>query len=77
MGASLCESAQPTGKGDQDSPFIPTPNSRHTLQAFGCAFKLVSWHPALQCLVITPMVIVVCWVVGMLLRLIPGVKRVL
>lgn len=45
--------------------------------AFGCAFKLVSWHPALECLVITPMVIVVCWVVGMLLRLIPGVKRVL
>ena len=46
-------------------------------QAYSVAFDGVAWHPAAKCAVVTPILVASTWVAGMLLRCIPGVKRVL
>jgi fucose 4-O-acetylase-like acetyltransferase len=47
------------------------------LSAFGLAVGELTWHPAAQCVLATLLTVVGSWVVGLLLRLIPGMKRVL
>lgn len=47
------------------------------LTAFGLAFAPVAWPAAAKCLVVTPLVVASSWLVGLQLRLLPGVKRVL
>jgi fucose 4-O-acetylase-like acetyltransferase len=47
------------------------------LSAFGLAVGELTWHPAAQCALVTSLTVVGSWAVGMLLRLIPGVSRVL
>jgi fucose 4-O-acetylase-like acetyltransferase len=47
------------------------------LAALGVAFAMVNWHPAAKCAVVTPLAVVSSWLIGIVLRCIPGVKRVL
>jgi fucose 4-O-acetylase-like acetyltransferase len=47
------------------------------LSAFGLAVGELTWHPAAQCVLVTILTVIGSWVVGLLLRLIPGMKRVL
>lgn len=45
--------------------------------SFGVALTAVAWPAAAKCAVMVPMVLVSCWILGMLLKLVPGVKQVL
>jgi fucose 4-O-acetylase-like acetyltransferase len=47
------------------------------LSAFGLAVGELTWHPAAQCVLVALLTVVGSWAVGLLLRLIPGMKRVL
>jgi fucose 4-O-acetylase-like acetyltransferase len=47
------------------------------LSAFGVAAGMLAWHPAAKCVLVALLTVIGSWVVGMLLRLIPGMKRVL
>ncbi|KAI8476294.1 MAG: acyltransferase family-domain-containing protein [Monoraphidium minutum] len=47
------------------------------ITAFGLAFEGLAWHPATKCLAVTPLVVASTWALGMAIRCIPGVKRVL
>lgn len=47
------------------------------LSAFGLVAGLLTWHPAAKCVLVTLLTACGSWVIGMLLRLVPGMKRVL
>jgi len=47
------------------------------VSALGLAFAPVTWHPAAKCAVVTPLAVVCSWLIGLLLKQIPGVKHVL
>jgi hypothetical protein len=45
--------------------------------AFGVAFAGVAWHAAAKCALVTPLAVLASWLIGMLLKQLPGVKHVL
>lgn len=47
------------------------------VSALGLAFAHVAWHPAAKCAVVTPLAVVCSWLIGLLLKQIPGVQHVL
>lgn len=47
------------------------------LTAYGVAFASVAWHAAAKCALVTPLVVLSSWLIGMLLKQLPGVKHVL
>jgi hypothetical protein len=56
----------------------PQTQKRKKKQAFGRGFELVpGLHPAVLCLIVTPLCALACWLLAMALRCVPGVKRVL
>jgi glucans biosynthesis protein C len=47
------------------------------LTALALGFEAFAWHPVVKCLVVTPLLVACTWALAMLLRCVPGVKRIL